>query len=148
MLFAIAIALLASCCMAKTSEPQAQCTLHRDGKAVAIADADSLVQIVTRILNSCDDSLLLIVSPDMIAEIKRSDVALEIVFPQSFAATSPDGSKRMINKVLLPFSGDYGSPADLSYAVVFSGEKGYVTPAWSNSHAQTDLQKLKTLLIY
>lgn len=146
MLFAISIALLTSCCVAKTSEPQAQCTLYRDGKSVAIADADSLVQIVTRILNSCDDQLLLIVSPDLITQIKASDVALETVFPQSITATSPNGSKRVVSKVLLPLSGDYGAPEDLAYAVVFSGEKSYVTPAWTNSNARDDLQKLKTLL--
>ncbi len=146
MLLVGCVALLTSCCMAKTDKPAVRCTLYQDGKAVELVDADSLAVISLRLLENCDDHLLLIVTPDLIDSLKKDSIALETVFPGAVTVQTRFGYKQKITKILIPLSGDYGPSEDLSSAVIFSGEKGYGTAPCVNSQSNADLLKLKSLL--
>lgn len=66
-----------------------------------------LASEVERFASAADDSLLLIMTPERIAAVKRSETCLEFVFapPRQIAIL---GRKLWIGRILVPFTGRFG----------------------------------------
>lgn len=147
-LLLLCVALVTSCCIAQNAKKESlKCTLWQAGEASRPAAADSLAAIALRLLATADDELRLIVTPEMVEAIRTGDTALEIVFPKLFSAATAFGVQQEIDRVLIPLSGDYGPPPELSSAVILFGDStGYFTGPNQNNFARPELLKLLELL--
>lgn len=146
MLFILLFPLLASCCVNKAADKTPQCILYLEGDAIHISEADSLIEVSLSLLENSDDVLRLAVSPEMTAEIKLRDTALEIIFPEPFEIITAFGRKQKINNILIPLSGDHGPGPDMSSVMIITGVDGYVDGPNQNNFARPDLLRLWELL--
>ena len=147
-LLLLGVALMTSCCIAQNAKQDSlKCTLWQAGEASQPQAADSLAAIALRLLATADDELRLIVTPEMVETIRKTDTALEIVFPELFSAVTAFGVKQEIDRVLIPLSGEYGPPPEFSSALILFGDStGYFTGPNQNNLARPELLKLLELL--
>lgn len=140
------IALLTSCCIAKTSEDEIKASLWSDGEAQSQNKSEELAACALSLLESADDTVHLIASPDLIDSIKATGPALEIVWADTLIVTLPSGIKDRVTRVLLPLAGEYGPQEDNASVLILYGTKSYVTPPLMNNSAQAELKKIRELL--
>lgn len=140
------VALVTGCCMAKTGRDKLRCVLWEGGEQSEMSQVDSLAAVSLQLLAKSDDQLRLLVTPEMIASIKASDTALEVVFPDSVTTRTSPGAQDRITRILIPLSGEYGPPPELSSAVIFFGTDTYVTGPSQNNFARPELLRLLELL--
>ncbi|MDD4223886.1 MAG: hypothetical protein PHD87_04810 [Candidatus Cloacimonetes bacterium] len=140
------IALLTGCCIAQTGEDGIKATLFSDGEARPCDEADELAAAALRLLQNAGEVAMLAVGPDLIDSIKASDMALEIVWPDTLTVTLPSGVKDRLSRVLLPLTGEYGPQEGNSSVLIFFGIEAYGTPALINEAAQAELTRIGELL--
>jgi hypothetical protein len=140
------VALLTSCCIAKTGKKETACYLYQQGKATRITDSDSLAYLALRLLETSDDTVLMGVTKEMIASIKENDTALEIVYPDTLTVSLPSAMKYRIRRIMVPLGGEYGPGEDLKSAMILFGDGTYISPPRLNTHAKSDLSRIKAIL--
>lgn len=89
---------------------------------------------------NCDDFYELIVSDNLIDEIKSKEKFFEIVFPQEIEMEAGKFGKQKIKKVFIPLSGKYASTDQVTF---FYGIDNFANTPFSNSKGA---EELKTLL--
>jgi hypothetical protein len=113
---------------------------------VSKSDQNKISQILIKLFSGCDEALKLYVDEERINDIKKSDSGVEIFLGRSNIFKTKSMGKYKIEKIMIPFTGDYAGDEKSNDVTIFAGEKEYFTPALRNSNGFKNVTELEKLI--
>lgn len=86
--------------------------------------------------------LRLHVSPERIENIMSNDSGIEVLFHDRVSVTSRQFGEFTVNKILVPFEGEFVGDESSPVVTVFLGDNGYFTGPLRNSQGLAVLQEI------
>ncbi len=97
---------------------------------------------LTELVAHTDDMLRLHVTPERIQNIMSNDSGIEILFHDRVSVTSRQFGEFTVNKILVPFEGEFVGDKHSPVVTVFLGDNVYLTGPLRNSHGLAVLQEI------
>ena len=98
----------------------------KNNPEISQSDRNKISQILIKLFSNCDEVLKLYINDEKIKEIKKNDSEVE--------------------KVMIPFMGDFAGDEKSSDVTIFAGEKEYFTPALRNSNSYKNVMELEKII--
>ena len=108
--------------------------------------SEKIVNILKDIVLDTDDMLRLHVSKERIETIKKNNSGIEVIFKKKNSITSKKMGVFEINKILIPFEGDFVGNENSPVVTVFLGNNGYITGPLRNSDGLKKLEEIKKVI--
>lgn len=120
---------------------------YQNGKKTQIkTHKKELIEKINQLVENADEDFLLIVTPEMIRNIKQEDTCLEIEYKQYHLIKTQRPRHYKIKKMLIPLSGEYAMNEKSKGAMIFLGDKEYFSGPLGNTNADILLQEIKKYL--
>lgn len=113
---------------------------------ISKSDRNKISQILVKLFSNCDEALKLYIDEERIKEIKKNDSGVEIFFAKSIIFKSKSMGNYQVEKVMIPFTGDFAGDEKSSDVTIFNGEKEYSTPALRNSTGYKNVMELEKII--
>lgn len=108
-------------------------------------ELQQLKQTVDELIINTNDMLRLLVNDEKINSLKSSGKGLEITYPEVTIIESEQFGKFKVDKIYLPFSGEFVGEKD-DMATVFMGEGSYFSGPLRNPKGKKNLKEIILLL--
>ena len=110
------------------------------------SDQNRISQILIKLFSGCDEALKLYIDEERINGIKKSDSGVEIFLGKSNIFKTKSMGKYKVEKILIPFTGDFAGDEKSNDVTIFAGEKEYFTPALRNSNGFKNVTELEKII--
>lgn len=110
------------------------------------SDQNRISQILVKLFSGCDDALKLYIDEDRIKEIKKNDSGVEIFLAKSNIFKTKSQGKYKVEKIMIPFTGDFSGDEKSNDITIFAGEREYFTPALRNSNGFKNVTELEKIV--
>jgi hypothetical protein len=113
---------------------------------VSKSDRNRISQILVKLFSNCNEALKLYIDEERIKEIKKSDSGVEIFLGMSTIFKTKSLGNYKVEKIMIPFTGDFAGDEKSSVVTIFAGEKEYFTPALRNSNGYKNVTELEKII--
>jgi hypothetical protein len=110
------------------------------------SDQKKISQILIRLFSKCTEGLSLYINEDRIKEIKKNNSGAEIILGKAAVFKTKSLGNYRINKLMIPFSGDFIGNEKAPVITIFGGEKEYFTPALINHNGLDKVKELENII--
>jgi hypothetical protein len=98
------------------------------------------------LFSNCDEALKLYIDEERIKEIKKNDSGVEIFLSRSTIYKTKSLGKYKVEKIIIPFTGDFAGDEKSNDITIFAGEKEYFTPALRISNGFRNVTELEKII--
>ena len=109
-------------------------------------DRNKISQLLIKLFSNCDEALKLYIDDERIKGIKKNDSGVEIFFTKPIIYKTKSLGNYKVEKVMIPFTGDFAGDEKSSDITIFAGEKEYFTPALRNSNGYKNVIELEKII--
>jgi hypothetical protein len=113
---------------------------------VSKSDQNKISQILVKLFSNCDEALKLYIDEERIKEIKKNDSGVEIFLSRSTIYKTKSLGKYKVEKIMIPFTGDFAGDEKSNDITIFAGEKEYFTPALRNSNGFRNVTEIEKII--
>jgi len=113
---------------------------------ISKSDQNKISQIIIKLFSNCDEALKLYINNERINEIKKNDSGVEILLGKSIVFQTKSLGNYRVEKIMIPFSGDFAGNEKSSKVTIFAGGKEYFTPALRNSNGYMNVIELEKII--
>lgn len=116
--------------------------------SVTLKDDDNkkVRQLITQLLLKTDDMLRVYFDEERINDIKLKEKCIELLFEKSEMFETGISGEMNINKILIPFSGDFQATEQIDVVTILIGEDEYSSGPLTASGGYHLLQELKIIV--
>lgn len=140
--------LIISAC--NTGSPEMKIYYYNNGISTEMSltekQANRVMEIVSELLGATDDMLRVYLDKDTIERIKKEESSIEIIYSEKVSVQSGFLGMIELNRVLLPFSGDYAPTDQINVVTVITGEDEYSSAPLTATGKAGLLNELKKLV--
>lgn len=120
-------------------------------KKVIIIESKSemkeLEQLFTDLVAETDDMLRLLVDKKKINELKNTEIGVEIIFSKKLILTSKKIGEFEVDKLYIPFTGEFVGKGDDTMATIFLANGAYISGPLRNSKGLKLVDRIKAIII-
>jgi len=110
------------------------------------SEREEIVHLVTELVKGTDDMLRLLVDKKRINELKNTEIGIEIIFPKKVMLTSDKIGEFEVDKLYIPFTGDFIGKGDDTMSTIFMANGAYISGPLRNSKGRKMVKQIQTLL--
>jgi len=122
---------------------------HGVKKVVTIeskSEREEMESLVTELVKGTDDMLRLLVDKIRINELKNTEIGVEIVFPKKVMLTSTKMGKYEVDKLFIPFTGDFIGNGEDTMTTIFLANGAYISGPLRNSKGLKIVDRIKEII--
>jgi len=120
-------------------------------KRVIIIDSKSekqeLEKLLTDLVAGTDDMLRLLVDKKRINELKNTEIGVELVFSNKIVLSTEKMGKYEVDKLFIPFTGDFIGNDDDTMATIFLANGAYISGPLRNSKGLKMVNRIREIII-
>lgn len=120
-------------------------------KRVIVIDSKSerqeLEKLLTDLVAGSDDMLRLLVDKKRINELKNTEIGVELVFPHKLMLSSKKMGEFEVDKLFIPFSGEFVGKGDDTMSTIFLANGAYISGPLRNSKGLKMVNRLKEIIV-
>jgi len=110
-------------------------------------DQEQFHQLINELILGTDDMLRLLVSQDRIDQLKKEASGIEVSFKDDIRLHSEEMGDHDVDKILIPFSGEFVGDYNDSMATIFLAKNGYISGPLRNTNGLPIVNEIKELLL-
>jgi len=113
---------------------------------ISKADINKISLILQNLFSNCTEGLTLYINEDRIKEIKKNNSGAEIILRKETVFKTKSLGNYRINKIMIPFTGDFIGNEKSPIITIFGGQKDYFTPALVNHNGLDKVKELEKII--
>ncbi|MBN1327194.1 MAG: hypothetical protein JW996_04530 [Candidatus Cloacimonetes bacterium] len=110
-------------------------------------DQEKLFTLINELILSTDDMLRLLVSQDRIDQLKQEASGIELSFKDNIRIHSKEMGDHDVDKILIPFTGEFVGDYNDRMATIFLANDGYISGPLRNMNGLPKVNEIKDLLL-
>jgi hypothetical protein len=109
-------------------------------------DRNKISQILYSLFSNCSEAFKLYIDEERIKGIKKDNSGVEIFLGKPVIFKTKSLGNYKVEKVMIPFTGDFAGSEKSSEVTIFAGESEYFTPALRNPNGFKKVKELEKII--